>query len=251
MNKFIDLSGKRFLITGATSGIGLEICKEIDKFNGTIVAIGRDENKLQKLYYSLNNRANFVGILHDLENLETRDSLHEKLEMSFDGFVHAAGIVQLLPVKFFKQNIQDKIRKINYDSAVDIISYLVKFKKINNLGSIILISSIAASFGMKGNLMYANTKASLDIFAKVLSSELSHLKVRVNTICPGQIDTEMTEQISLTISKELLDLDKKKYPLGYGSPIDIANLTLFLLSERSKWITGTNIIIDGGRTSTI
>jgi NAD(P)-dependent dehydrogenase (short-subunit alcohol dehydrogenase family) len=251
MDNFIDLTGKRFLITGATSGIGLEICKQIDQFNGCIVAIGRDQNKLKTLASMLKNKGEFVGLLHNLEDLENRKGLHEKLVSTFDGFIHAAGMVQILPVKFFNQIIQDQIRKVNYDSAVDIISYLLKQKKMNPTSSIVLISSIAGSFGMKGNLMYSSTKASLDIFAKILSAEVSKIKIRVNTICPGQIESEMTEKISKTLSNETINLDKQKYPLGYGSPIDVANLALFLLSDRSKWITGSNIIIDGGRSSTL
>jgi NAD(P)-dependent dehydrogenase (short-subunit alcohol dehydrogenase family) len=249
MKNFIDFQHKTFLITGATSGIGFEICKQIDSYNGTIVAIGRNQQKLEHLQNSLENKENFVGLVFDLEQLDTINELLEKLTFSFDGIVHAAGIVKLAPIKFYKQENQDQIRKVNYDSIVTIISYLFKTKKINNSASIVFISSIAGSFGMKGNLMYSSTKASLDIFAKVLASEVSNLKIRVNTICPGQVETPLTAAISETISSEAIEIDKKKYPLGYGTPEDVANLTLFLLSDKSKWMTGVNIPIDGGRTT--
>lgn len=249
MNSFIDFTDKTFLVTGATSGIGLEICKQIDNYNGNIVAIARNQNKLNSLKNSLKNKDKFVGLLFDLENTDNLNEIFQKLTFSFDGIIHAAGIVKLLPIKFFKQEFQNQIRKVNYDSIVNIISYLLKSKKINSEASIVLISSIAGNFGMKANLLYSSTKASLDIFAKVLASEVSGLKIRVNTICPGQVETPLTNAISETISKEALEIDRMKYPLGYGIPEDVANLTLFLLSDKSRWITGINIPIDGGRTS--
>ncbi|MDI9355827.1 MAG: SDR family oxidoreductase [Chitinophagaceae bacterium] len=249
MNNFIDLSGKTILVTGATSGIGLEICKNIDHYNGSIIAISRDSLKLKELSSSLINKNNFKSVLFDLENIDGYPSLHKELDRPLNGIVHAAGIVKLLPIKFYNQQLQDKIRKVNYDSIANIISILLKEKKIKNQASIIFISSIAGSFGMKGNLMYSTTKSSLDIFAKVLASEVSNLKIRVNTICPGQVETPLTESIQSTITNEALEIDKKKYPLGYGIPSDVANLTLFLLSDKSRWVTGTNIPIDGGRTS--
>lgn len=249
MNSFIDFKGKKFLVTGATSGIGLEICKQIDNYNGVIVAIGRDLEKLKTLENLLINKNDFKSILFDLEDIDKFPLLYEKINSSFDGIIHAAGIVKLLPIKFYKQANQDKLRKINYDSIVNIISFLLKSKKINIGASLVFISSIAGNYGMKGNLMYSSTKSSLDIFAKVLASETSNLKIRVNTICPGQVETQLTESISETVSIGALEIDRKKYPLGYGIPMDVANLALFLLSDKSRWITGLNIPIDGGRTT--
>jgi NAD(P)-dependent dehydrogenase (short-subunit alcohol dehydrogenase family) len=249
MKHFIDLSNQTFLVTGATSGIGLEICKHIDLYNGELIAIGRDESKLNDLENLLVNKINFKKKLFDLEDLDSINKLFEKLDTPVNGIVHAAGIVKLMPIKFYNQQNQDQIRKVNYDSISNIIAYLLKSKKIVSNSSIVLISSIAGNFGMKGNLMYATTKASLDVFAKVLASEVSNLNIRVNTICPGQVETPLTAAIAETISKEAIEIDRKKYPLGYGTPSDIANLALFLLSDKSRWITGTNIIIDGGRTT--
>lgn len=249
MINFIDLSNQTFLVTGATSGIGLEICKNIDLYNGSIIAIGRDETKLIELENSLLNKINFKPILFDLEDLDNIKNLYKKIDLPVNGVIHAAGIVKLMPIKFYNQQNQDQIRKVNYDSITNIISYLLKSKKLVSESSIVFISSIAGNFGMKGNLMYSSTKASLDVFAKVLASEVSNLKIRVNTICPGQVETPLTSSISETISKEAIEIDRKKYPLGYGLPSDISNLTMFLISDKSRWITGTNITIDGGRTT--
>lgn len=102
---------------------------------------------------------------------------------------------------------------------------------------------------MKGNSIYSSTKAALNSTTKVLALELSPQRIRVNAIAPGQVETKLTEEISSIVSAEAILLDKSKYPLGYGTPKDVAYLTLFLLSSKSRWITGTILNIDGGRSS--
>jgi NAD(P)-dependent dehydrogenase (short-subunit alcohol dehydrogenase family) len=246
VENFINLSGKVYLVTGATAGIGLETCIQISKYGGVVIGVGRNTEKLDALS---NQLPNFVGINYDLINTEELDKLISKIEHQLDGIVHCAGIVQLLPVKFFDLEVLNKIRKVNYDSILLIISKLLKMKKINKDASIIFISSIAGEMGMKGNSIYSSTKAALNSTTKVLASELSSQRIRVNSIAPGQVETNLTLEISSKVSLDSILIDKNKYPLGYGSPEDVANLSVFLLSSKSKWITGTVINIDGGRSS--
>lgn len=249
MNSFIDFTGKNILVTGATSGIGYEICNQIAQFGGNIIGVGRSQEKLSLLHSQLPKNINFQSVVFDLEQLDNLDELISKIEIPLDGIVHSAGIVQLQPIKFLDLNLLNKIRTINYDSIVLIISKLLKKKKINKNSSIIFISSIAGEMGMKGNFIYSSTKAALNSSAKVFAAELSGQKIRVNTIAPGQVETELTAEIATTVSEESIAADRIKYPLGYGKPEDIAHLALFLLSEKSSWITGTTITIDGGRSN--
>ncbi len=124
---------------------------------------------------------------------------------------------------------------------------MLKKKKILNGGSIVFVSSISGTvIGSKGNIMYSSSKSGLDGIVKSLSLELSDKRIRVNSINAGMVETEMWNSDNSSVSSTCLDLDSKKYPLGYGKPIDIANLTRFLISEESVWITGSNIIADGG-----
>lgn len=97
--------------------------------------------------------------------------------------------------------------------------------------------------------MYAITKAGLDGVGRVYANELSSKSIRINTIQPGAVHTDMSKQTETVLSKEVLDVDKAKYPLGYGEVIDIALPVIFLLSDASRWITGQSIVIDGGRTA--
>jgi NAD(P)-dependent dehydrogenase (short-subunit alcohol dehydrogenase family) len=246
MLNFIDFTDKRILVTGATSGIGLEICRQISNYGGSVIGIGRNAEILNLLNDQLKN---FKGIRYDLSDLDSLDKLIENIDLPLDGIVHSAGIVQLLPIKFFDLKILNKIRSVNYDSILLIISKLLKMKKINKRASIIFISSIAGEMGMKGNSIYSSTKAALNSSTKVLAAELSSQFIRVNSIAPGQVETNLTVEISSTVSEESILIDKTKYPLGYGMPEDVANLAIFLLSSKSRWITGAIINIDGGRSS--
>lgn len=249
MINFIDLTNKNFLITGATSGIGFEICLKIVSYGGNIIAVGRNQQKLNELEKLTAEKNRVITISYDLEDIENLDQLIEKIPINLDGIVHSAGIVQLQPIKFLDINVLNKIRRINYDAAVLILSKLLKKKKVNKGSSIVFISSIAAEYGMKGNFIYASTKAALNSSAKVFAAELSGQKIRVNAIAPGQVETALTQEVALTVSEDAISADKLKYPLGYGKPEDVANLALFLISDKSTWITGTTITIDGGRSN--
>lgn len=249
MNKYFDLSNKTFLVTGASSGIGYSTCLAIDSMGGNVIAIGRNEANLKTLLSELKGKNNSYLVL-DLNQKENVEILVQNIPQ-IDGIVHSAGIVELAPLKFYNLELMDKIRWINYDFIVLLISQIVKKKKINKPGSIVLVSSIAGLFGMKGNGIYAGTKAALIGISKVLANELSLMKINVNCVAPGMVKTKITEESIEKLSKETIELDEKKYPLGYGYPEDVANSIVFLLSPASKWITGQTLVLDGGRTSTI
>jgi NAD(P)-dependent dehydrogenase (short-subunit alcohol dehydrogenase family) len=126
---------------------------------------------------------------------------------------------------------------------------LVKKKKINLRGSIVSLASIAAHFGIIGSSVYCGNKAALIATSKVFAKELANKRIRVNTVSPGIVRTEMVNNAeSQHLTKEILAIDEQKYPLGYGEPDDVAYCVCFLLSDASKWITGQDIILDGGRT---
>ena len=129
MTNFIDLSGKTILVTGATSGIGYEICNQIAKFGGDIIGVGRSQDKLNFLANSITHNILFTGITCDLSNVDNLDELIKKIEIPIDGIVHSAGIVELKPIKFLNIDLLNKIRTVNYDSIVLIISRLLKKKK--------------------------------------------------------------------------------------------------------------------------
>lgn len=245
-----SLIGKTILVTGATSGIGLEICKQIAIAGGNFVGIGRNIEKLQH-YIDDNKLEESKVVTFDLVQIENIHLLVSELPIKIDGFVHSAGIAHISPMHFFNYNDYENIRKINFDSVLVLFSELLKKKKINKNASVVFISSISAIRGAKGNGLYAITKAALDGISKVYANELSSKFIRVNTIQPGMVETDMSLQAENILSKETMDIDRSKYPLGYGETKDIALPVIFLLSNASKWITGQSIVIDGGRTSVL
>lgn len=249
-DNYFSLSGKSILVTGATSGIGLEICKQIAIAGGNFIGIGRNVEKLQNHIDEFALEDSKV-VEFDLAVIENIHLLVTELPLKIDGFVHSAGIANVKPMQFFNYDDYESIRKINLDSVLVLFSELLKKKKINKNASIVFISSISAIRGAKGNGLYAITKAALDGISKVYANELSSKNIRVNTIQPGMVETDMSKQAENILSKEIMDIDRSKYPLGYGETKDIALPVIFLLSKASKWITGQSIVIDGGRTSII
>lgn len=248
MTNPFDLSGKKILVTGASSGIGYETCLAISRQGGTFIAIARRVELLEKLIQESGNENSFI--LADLSQTEDIQKIVE-LMPNIDGIVHSAGIVTLAPVKFYSKELMNSIRETNFDSIALLINLITKKKKINKGSSIVLVASIAGLFGMKGNGIYAASKGALIAISKVWASEFSSNRIRVNCVSPGMVKTEITNKSIEDLSLEVIQLDEKKYPLGYGEIIQVANPIIFLLSEASSWITGQNLILDGGRTSTI
>lgn len=243
-----SLKGKKILVTGASSGIGYETCLAITKQGGSFIAVARRESFLEELIEQCGNDNSFI--VADLSKIEDIKLIVDSIQ-NIDGIVHSAGIVSLAPVKFYTEELMNEMRTINFDSIVYLVNLVFKKKKINKESSIVLVSSVAGLFGMKGNGIYAASKGALIAISKVWASEFANNKTRVNCVSPGMVKTEITSKSIEDLSLEVIQQDEKKYPLGYGEPVQVANPIVFLLSEASSWITGQNIVLDGGRTSTI
>ncbi|KAF2329196.1 SDR family NAD(P)-dependent oxidoreductase [Flavobacterium nitrogenifigens] len=247
MNPF-DLLGKKILVTGASSGIGFETCRAIVRQGGTFIAVARRVDFLEKLIEECGNQNSFIAA--DLSQMDDIKAIVDAIE-NIDGIVHSAGIVSLAPVKFYSEQLMNEMRSINFDSITYLVNLIFKKKKINKGSSIVLVSSVAGLFGMKGNGIYAATKGALIAISKVWANEFAVSKTRVNCVSPGMVKTEITSKSIENLSLEVIQEDEKKYPLGYGTPEQVADPIVFLLSDASSWITGQNLVLDGGRTSTI
>ena len=247
MNPF-DLSGKKILVTGASSGIGFETCRAIVRQGGTFIAVARRTDFLEKLIEECGSQNSFIAA--DLSQMDDIKAIVDAIE-NIDGIVHSAGIVSLAPVKFYSEQLMNQMRSINFDSITYLVNLIFKKKKINKGSSIVLVSSVAGLFGMKGNGIYAASKGALIAISKVWANEFAVSKTRVNCVSPGMVKTEITSKSIENLSLEVIQEDEKKYPLGYGTPEQVADPIVFLLSDASSWITGQNLVLDGGRTSTI
>ena len=241
----IDLSGKHLLITGASSGIGCATSILCSNLGATLSICGRNSLRLNKTLHSLS------GIGHNLYccDQQKEDDVQALVDSipNLDGIVYCAGVQETCLTKNIDAAILNKLMNVNYNSTVLLNSKILKSKKIKKGASIVFIISVAATrYSEIGNAVYSSSKAALYSYARVLALELSQRRIRVNTVSPGMIKTPMLNQFEM--SPEQIEEDMKKYPLGYGEPDDVAGAIAFLLSDASKWITGSDILIDGGLT---
>jgi NAD(P)-dependent dehydrogenase (short-subunit alcohol dehydrogenase family) len=242
-----SLTNKTILITGASSGIGQATAIACDQQGAQLLLLGRNEERLKGTLDKLSSKKHraLAVDLTNFENLTQKLSLFLEEVNSIDGVVHAAGITATYPFKLFKPEQLEAILKINVQATFYVTKLLLK--KLNKQGaSLVFISSIMASLGEKAKTMYAMSKGAVSAGAKSLAIEYASKNIRVNTIAPGIVNTPMTENASYKTNDELLARTLEKYPLGFGEPEDVAHSCIFLLSDASKWITGTEITIDGG-----
>lgn len=240
-----SLSGKIIMITGASSGIGQVTSIECSRLGAKLVLTGRDEPRLKKTYESLK------GSGHKYVVADLKDSAQLKYLIdtspSLNGLVHSAGIVKTIPVGFISTDAISSIFDINFKGPALLTQGLMKNKKIVNGGSIVIISSISGIVcALMGNGVYSASKGAITAIAKVMALEFASKKIRVNCILAGMVKTDMTD--NLQFSEDEIIEDAKKYPLGYGEPYDVALGVVYLLSDASKWITGTDLKMDGGYT---
>ena len=211
--------------------------------------MARNEENLKKTYQQLEsgNHLYFAQDVTEYDKLENIISESVSRIGKISGFVHSAGIGMTLPLKSLSPIYYEKIFAVNVISAFELAKIISKKKYLNENGSsFIFISSIMGLLGEEGKVAYCSSKGALISASKAMALELSQKKIRVNCILPAVVETEMSEMFFNTIAteakKDILDM----HPLGLGNPDDIAYTCVFLLSDASKWVTGTSLIVDGG-----
>ncbi len=238
-----SLDGKTVLVTGASSGIGQAIAIACSKMGANVIITGRNLSKLEETL-QLMFPGNHSVVTADLTDDHDIIRLIEQLP-KLDGVVYNAGIGSRKLCKFLEREDVESIMNINFTSSVLIQSGLLSSKKINKGASIVFIASRAAVSPSIGNALYSASKGALISYSKCLGLELAPRQIRVNCICPAMVWTDLIIQEG--ISKEELEEEQLKYPLKrYGTPLDIANLCIYLLSNASSWMTGSCLDITGG-----
>jgi len=244
-NPFL-LEGKTILVTGASSGIGRAIAIECSKMGATVIITARNEERLNETLSQMEGDKHSV-IIADLSNDEERKELFEKSSM-LDGLVNCAGVIKTLPFTFINHEALENVMDLNFIAPVLLSVELIKRKKISKNGSIVFISSIGGVLiAAIGNSIYNASKGAINGIAKNMALELAPKGIRVNCVNPGLIETHIFD--AGTITTEQLEEDKKRYPLRrHGKPEEVAYAVIYLLSDASKWVTGSNLVIDGGFT---
>lgn len=238
-----SLEGKTILVTGASSGIGRGIAVTCSKMGATVVLTGRNQMKLG-VSLALLEKGDHKMIAADLINAESMSRMVSELPV-LDGVVHCAGIGQRVLCKMATKHDVDSVMDINYKAPVLLQTELLKQKKINKGASVVFVASIATWSPSVGNAFYSASKGAIVSYANCLALELAPRKIRVNCISPAMVWTNLILQDG--VEEEQLKEDESKYPLKrYGQPEDIANLAVYLLSDASTWMTGSNVKISGG-----
>lgn len=238
-----SLNGKTILVTGASSGIGKATAIECSRMGAKVIITGRNEERLNQTLLELEGE-DHQAIIGDLTQEEDLKSLVRDID-HIDGAVLCAGITESNLISFCSIKKFRKVLDTNLLAITELIRLLLKGKKTNKSASFVAISSLSAFSHELGNSIYGAGKAALSNWMKYAAFELGGKGLRFNCICPGMIETPMIHGGAIT--DEQLAEDMKKYPLKrYGKPEEIAYGAIYLLSDASAWVTGIDLIIDGG-----
>ena len=244
MSNPFSLAGKTILVTGASSGIGKATAIECSKMGATIIAVGRNEGRLQQTMSQIESPNSQLYAV-DLTDGEGVKAVLDKLP-KLDGLVNAAGIASTTLFQFATPEKIRNIFDVNFFAPVEFTRLILKKKLINKGGSIVFLSSVDGPINVHiGNSTYSATKSALASIARGMAVELAAKGIRVNYLMPGQTETPLIHGESIT--QEQLEQDKKNYPLGrYGRPEESAYGAIYFLSDASTFTTGTGLVIDGG-----
>lgn len=240
-----SLQGKTILVTGASSGIGRAAAVECSKMGATIIAVARNEERLKETMSLLATEGGsyFVCDLTDASSVDLMIATVPPI----DGLINNAGIGIVKPLKFINEADFTTLLKADTIAPILLLQRMVKKKKINKGGSVVFTSSMAALGGVtNGNSMYVACKGAISSFVLNAALELGPQNIRVNAVCPAMVNTPLVHDGDTENEEHLKEMEKQ-YPLKkFGEPEDIAWAMIYLLSDASRWVTGTNMIVDGG-----
>ena len=242
-----SLDNKTILITGASSGIGRATAIACSKLGANLILTARNEARLQETLSSCERVNSHQILLADLTNEEELNQLVENIP-ALDGCVQNAGIGKMLPIQFFSSEELNNMFQANSIMPMLLTKALLRKKKLNRGASLVFTSSIAGFSNITpANAMYGSAKSALNAFIKYAALELAGKEIRCNAVHPGRINTPLIQ--NRLLSEEDVKRDMSMYPLKrYGEPEEVAYAIIYLLSDASKWVTGSNLVIDGGRS---
>ena len=238
-----SLEGKTILITGASSGIGRETAIECSKMGAKIVITARNEERLRLTLELLEGEGHRM-IIGDICSEDFTKQLATDIS-ELNGVFLNAGVSDTTLVKFITEDKIDRVFDVNVKAPVLLMKYLLKKKKITEGASLVWMSSYGAEKVEPGLGIYAASKNAINSFMKAYAKELIGRKVRSNSIMPMMIHTELLDTLT-NLTEEDWKKQEELYPLGFGKPEDVAQTAIFLLSDASRWITGTQIKMGGG-----
>ena len=247
-----SLSNKTILITGASSGIGRSCAVQCSKMGASLLLMGRNVDELNRTVSELQPGTKVEMIVADFSKMVDLELLiAEKIVTigKIAGFIHCAGVEKTLPLKKQSSEVFQSIFDINVFAGFELAKIISLKKYKAEKASFVFIASVAGMVGESGKTIYSASKGAVISGARSMSMELARSDIRVNSISPAMVKTPILEKMFDGIGEEATQNIIKKHPLGIGEPEDVANACVFLLSDAAKWITGTNLVVDGGYTA--
>ncbi len=251
VNDFLNFSDRTVLVTGAGSGIGRATALFLSSLNARLLLVDFNSATLEETLLQCNDQCSSV-VMDLSKTSEIGKTLQAKLKDfgALDGMVHIAGIPYVSPLKSLNSAKVEEVLRINTVAGLELAKVFTKMKHYKGSHpSIVFISSVYGLVGSAANVAYAVSKSALHGMTKSLAIELAPKKIRVNCVAPGFIKTNMLGEVSDMFDSEYYDRLDKLHPLGLGEAEDIAQSIAFLLSDMSKWITGSILSVDGGFTA--
>ena len=250
--RLFSLSNKTILITGASSGIGRSCAVQCSKMGASLLLMGRNVDELNRTVSELQPGTKVEMIVADFSKMVDLELvIAEKIVTigKIAGFIHCAGVEKTLPLKKQTSEVFQSIFDINVLAGFELAKIISLKKYKAEKASFVFIASVAGMVGESGKTIYSASKGAVISGARSMSMELARSDIRVNSISPAMVKTPILEKMFDGIGEEATQNIIKKHPLGIGEPEDVANACVFLLSDAAKWITGTNLVVDGGYTA--
>lgn len=251
MKDLLNIKGRSFLVTGAASGIGKATALLLSEQGARVLLVDIDKESLITVSSECPNETD--SLVLDLTDADAiKNAVKEKIATfgKLNGFVHCAGIPYVAPLNVINSEKAQKLYQLNTYAAIE-LAKVCSSKQIyaGDSGSFVLISSVYGIVGSPANVVYAMSKGGIIAITKALAMELVSKKIRVNCVAPGFIRTAMMSKVNKQMDDLYINRLEALHPMGLGHPEDIATAILFLLSDMSRWMTGTVVNVDGGFTA--
>ena len=246
------MESKFILVTGASSGLGFQVASDLLAAGYTVLGVSRSQTqKVQQLLEQYPERFYFESfdLVDDIDSLPKWVITQSKQKGRFTGLVHSAGVQQTLPLQINTYKNMLDVFNLNVFSGLALARGVAdKRVMAEKGGSIVFISSVASKIGQPGLVNYSASKAALNGAMRAMAKELAPRHIRVNSVLPGFVMTEMIEKWQDVYDAAYIEKMNAQYPLGIGQPQDVSNTVCFLLDEKSRWITGSEFDVNGGAT---
>lgn len=246
----MDFTNNTYIITGAASGLGKALSIQLSNLGANLILIDLNKEGVEETKKNCCSKSDITNLLVDLSDFVSLKNALCTIDKKVTGFVHCAGIPCISPIKILSYETYLKVMQVNTFSALEIVKWFSNKRNHSVINpSIVLISSVYGLVGSAANTAYAMSKGAIQSMTRSLAIELAPKGIRVNCVAPGFMHTNMESDTTKYFEIEHEEIINRLHPLGLGNAEDVTGMICFLLSNESRWTTGSVISVDGGFTA--